>query len=244
VPDLLTLRGLSALQQCSVVYALPPYAESYNELLVGKTIFDPFNYFFSELLERVEAQLSVSSVAFLVPGDQTFFCPYQGIIDGLGERAVVIPGVGVANAASALLKKTLDLPLVCERTLIVSPRLLAEQGSLNQLVDYLDPKVSLLLYMNHLPLKELAALLRKGYGEDVPLAVFYRLGLNDEDVLLSSLDEILASPGHKEKFNPPAGTAGHSSSLLFYAVGHSLCAKGDAHQWDKRRAGKTVTKGN
>jgi len=39
---------------------------------------------------------------------------------------VVIPGVGTANAAAAWLKKTLDLPDVCTRAVIASPRTLGD----------------------------------------------------------------------------------------------------------------------
>ena len=53
---------------------------------------------------RINTALTSSDVAFLVPGDLTFYSPFQCLVDNLENRAVVIPGVGTANVASAFLK--------------------------------------------------------------------------------------------------------------------------------------------
>ena len=243
-PDLLTVRGLNALSQCSVVYALPPYDEAFGPLLAGKTVFNPFDYYFAELLQQVEVQLRANSVAFLVPGDQTFLCPFHGIVDFFDDRADVIPGVGIVNAASATLKKSFDLPSVCQRTMLVSPRVLAERGELDQLPSLLDREVTVLLYLNHLPLVELAALLRQGFGENVPFGAFYRLGLEDQDVVLTSLDDVLCQVDEVSQFSLKSETDGRSSSLLFYAAGHALTAKDDGEHWDRRRARTIKAKGD
>lgn len=243
-PDLLTVRGHKALCQCSVVYALPPYVEAFGPLLNGKTVLNPFDYYFTELLQQVEVQLRANSVAFLVPGDQTFLCPFHGIIDFFADRAEVIPGVGVVNAASATLKKSFDLPNVCQRTMLVSPRVLAERGQLDQLPSLLGHDVTVLLYLNHLPMVALAALLRQGFGENVPFGAFYRLGLEDQDVVLTTLDDILRQTTEVSRFILKSETDGCSSSLLFFAAGHSLTAKDDGEHWDRRRARTDKAKGD
>ena len=98
------------------------------------------------------------------------------MVDELGDLAVVVPGVGAANAASALLKKTLDLPGFCSRAIIASPRTLGEGPDALTMGDLAAPGVSLLIYMNNLPLTELVTQLRKGYGKDVAIALAHRIG--------------------------------------------------------------------
>ena len=108
--DLLTLRACRALEQCQLVYVAEPYNIIFADLLQGKEVRVPFSYYFAELIDQVKEQLESGSVAFLIPGDLTFYSPFQALIDQFSSLAEVIPGVGTANAASAHLKKTFDLP--------------------------------------------------------------------------------------------------------------------------------------
>ncbi|MEJ2698672.1 MAG: SAM-dependent methyltransferase [Desulfuromonadales bacterium] len=126
-PDLLTLKGAELLRDCPTVFAFPPYEETFAGLLSGKTILEPFEFSFGELLQRVKKELKHGNVAFLVPGDLTFFSPFQAVIDFFGDRAQVIPGVGTVNTASARLRRTLFLPGAGHRAVIASPRLLGEE---------------------------------------------------------------------------------------------------------------------
>jgi precorrin-4/cobalt-precorrin-4 C11-methyltransferase len=103
-PSLLTLKGASLLAQCTAVFAPEPFEETFAELLRGKTVRIPFDFYFDELLEKIEELLMEGNVAFLVPGDLTFYAPFQALIDVLGDRSEAIPGVGTVNAASAVMK--------------------------------------------------------------------------------------------------------------------------------------------
>ncbi len=67
--------------------------------------------------------------------------------------------------------------------------------------DFAAPGVSLLIYMNNLPLTELVAQLRKGYGSDVPIALAHRVGLPDEEIIVATLDTIVARVGSRDFFN-------------------------------------------
>lgn len=138
-PQLLTLRGAAALAECATVFAPTPFEETFAELLQGKQVLVPFRFYFQELRQRIEALLEEGSVAFLVPGDLTFYSPFQGLVDLLGERAEVIPGVGTANCASARLRKTLDLPGVCNRAILTSPRTLGDAPDAPTLADSPPP---------------------------------------------------------------------------------------------------------
>ena len=229
----LTLKGAEALSRCLTVFAPAPYEETFAGHLQGKTVLVPFDFSFADLLARIRRSLELGSVAFLVPGDQTFYSPFQGVIDALAEQAEVIPGVGTANAASALLKKTLDLPRVCNRAIITSPRQLQETAGAPGLSELAAPGVTLLLYMVHRPLSEVVAELRAGYGRDVPIAILHRLGLPGETVVTGTLDDIVTKVGDRDFFGLTGDRQGPSLSLVL--VGESLTATNDGAWWDHKR---------
>lgn len=231
-PELLTRRAARLLAECRVVYLPPLYDQTFAELLVGKELFIPFEFCFAELLDKVRKQLVAGPVAFLIPGDMTFYSPFQAVVDALGEQALVVPGVGAANAASARLKKTLDLPGVCNRAVLASPRTLGESPDALTMGELAAPGVSLLIYMNNIPLAELVGQLRQGYGKDVPMALAHRLGLPEEEIILATLDTIVARVGSRDFFNLDSPNPRPALTLLL--VGESLSAQADPSWWDYR----------
>jgi precorrin-4/cobalt-precorrin-4 C11-methyltransferase len=232
-PELLTRRAERLLRECRVVYVPPLYDQPFAELLQGKELFVPFDFYFADLTALIKEQLIDGPVAFLVPGDLTFYSPFQALVDDLGDLAVVVPGVGAANAASALLKKTLDLPGVCSRAIIASPRTLGDGPDAPTMGDFAAPGVSLLIYMNNLPLTVLVSQLRKGYGSDVPIALAHRVGLPDEEIIVATLDTIVAKVGTRDFFNIDSPNPRPALTLLL--VGESLTADADPAWWDYRR---------
>ena len=232
-PELLTRRAEHLLRECHVVYVPPLYDQTFAELLHGKQLFVPFDYYFADLVALIKNQLINGPVAFLVPGDLTFYSPFQALVDALADLAVVVPGVGVANAASALLKKTLDLPGVCSRAILASPRTLGDGPDAPTMGDFAAPGVSLLIYMNNLPLAELVSQLRKGYGNDVPMVLAHRVGLPGEEIIVATLDTIVAKVGSRDFFN--LDNLELKPALTLLLVGESLTADADPYWWDYRR---------
>ncbi len=233
-PELLTLAGARILQQCPTVYAFSPYDQTFCDLLIDKTVLDPFEYPLAELQALLEKQLQRGDVGFLVPGDLTFFSPFQVLIDVLGDRAEVLPGVGTVNAAAAFLKRTLNLSGCCNRTLIVSARNLKKTDGVPGLEELAAPGVTLLIYMNHLPLPELVSRLLAGYGSNVPIALVHRLGFSGQKVLVGTLEDIETKADGYDFF------AGHGSrgesSLTLIIVGETLTAPVNRDWWDERCA--------
>ena len=231
--ELLTLRAARLLAACPVVYAPLPFEQTFAEHLHGKQVLVPFDYYFQQLLDMLGRQLTSGPVAFLVPGDLTFYSPFQALVDALGETAVVVPGVGTANAAAATLKKTLDLPGICNRAILASPRTLGDGPGAPSMGDLAAPGVTLLIYMNNLPLPELVGQLRAGYGRSVAIAILHRLGLPGEDVVQGTLDDIVAKVGDRDFFN--LNGPDRRPALTLVLVGESLAAVADGHWWDHRR---------
>ncbi len=230
-PDLLTLRGLQCLERSGTVFVPPPYEQVMSAYLQGKTVEVPFLYAFEELLARLDQLLQSQSVAFLIPGDLTFYSPFQPFIDALGARAVVVPGVGTANAASSYLGKTLDLPDVSSRAIIVSPRTLGDDGSVT-IRSLAAPGVTLLIYMNNIPLPELVDDLRSGYGANVPIAILHKLCLPEQDVVLGRLDDIVDKVDGRDFFN--LETDNKRPALTLVIVGETLMASADGEWWNYR----------
>jgi precorrin-4/cobalt-precorrin-4 C11-methyltransferase len=229
-PELITLRGAALLKRCRAVFTFAPLDETFSELIAKKPVFDPYDFDFADLLTRLDALLETGDVVFLQPGDLTFFSPFQALLEELADRAEVVPGVGTANAASALLKRTLNLSGVCTRTVLVSSRVLAEVPGAPSLEEVARPGTTLLIYMNHYPLQELVSRLRAGYGRNEPIALAHRIGLSGQRLFLGTLDDILEQTGDCTLFDEKG-----RANLTLIIVGQALTAAPETEWWDQRR---------
>jgi precorrin-4/cobalt-precorrin-4 C11-methyltransferase len=229
-PELLTLRGAALLQGCCAVFTFASLGAAFTDLLGDRPVYEPFDFSFADLQAKVRQLLTTGHVAFLVPGDPAFFSPFQALMDALGERVEVVPGVGTANAAAALLKRTLNLSGACTHTVLVSTRVLAEQPKGCRLEDLARPGATLLIYMNHYPLPELVARLRRGYGCNVPIVLAHRVGLPGQELLFGHLDDI-----ERRAASRPCFAVQDSKALTLILVGEALSAAADAAWWDEHR---------
>ncbi|WP_020676069.1 SAM-dependent methyltransferase [Geopsychrobacter electrodiphilus] len=232
-PMLLTLQGADALKRVAMVFAPEPFEETFATVLNGKEVVSPFDFDFVELVDKVSTCLENAEVAFLIPGDLTFYAPFQALINHFADRSEVLAGVGVANAASARLKRTLDLPGVCNRAIIVSPKTLGKEEGMPGLDDLAGKGASLLIYMNNLPLVDLCTTLRRGYQADVPITLLHRLGLPGEEIISGHLDTIVAKTSGRDYFNLEDPTG--KPALTLVVVGETLDAEVDGSWWDYRR---------
>ena len=230
-PDLLTLQGSRLLAGCRVAYVPPPFEETFAEHLAGKELRIPFSYRFEQLIEQIGEELKNSDVAFLVPGDLTFYSPFQPLVDALGSKALVVPGVGTANVASAFLQKTLDLPDVSSRTVLVSPRTLGDDGAV-AIRELAAPGVTLMIYMNNIPLPQLVDDLLSGYGSNVPIALLHRLCLPGQEIVTGRLDDIVEKVGGRDFFNLEGEDKRPALTLVI--VGETLAAATNGEWWNYR----------
>ena len=228
-PALLTLRGKVALEGCSTVFVVPPYDQTFGDYLVGKELFVPFSWDFGPLRDKTLALLQHGDVAFLVPGDLSVFCPFQALLEELGALAEVIPGVAIMNAASALLKKTLTTGQRDPRVVQLSTRMIKGDFSLKTLV---AEESTLVVYMNSLPAEELSRLLWQGFEKNIPIAIFYRLGMPGEIVLKGTLDDLASCCGPWSFLREPSR---EEASMTLIIAGESLAACPDGHWWDQKR---------
>jgi precorrin-4/cobalt-precorrin-4 C11-methyltransferase len=227
----LTLEGSEALTRCSLVYAMDPYPETFGELLSGKTVLDPFERVFDELIDEVQEGLRSAPVGFLVPGDITVFSPFLPLVEHFSERARVIPGVGTLNAAAALLKQTLDMPGVSHSVVLTSPKHIDKVEDTGELDRLARVAGTLVLYMNNRPLDQLARELSGGFGPDTPVAIASRVGMEDEKIYRCTLSTMAETVGEDDIFGLVSG----DPSLAIIIVGDVLTAQSDPAFWNKRK---------
>lgn len=231
-PDLLTLAGAKALRRSKYVLAPAIFEESFSRRLRGKEVESPFQFPHIELTRWVESRLPRGQVSVLMPGDFSSFCPFQSFVAHFGERARVLPGVGAHAVAAAILKRTFDLPGVAHATVLTSPRAHARAGSRVHLKEYAVPGHTLVIYMNDIPLGQLAKELRRGFRADVPIAVLERVSCSDERITVATLDTIEARIGNRDPFG--LETHGPEPALALVIAGGALGADEDPSWWDRR----------
>ena len=230
-PKYLTLEGQEALGKCGLVFALPPYPETFREHLTGKRIEDPFSFVFSEIRQKVKNGLEGGSVGFLVPGDLTIFSPFFSLVQHFGDRSRVIAGVGVVNAAAAHLKRTLDMPRVSHSVVLTSPKRIGNENAPEMLGKLASSTDTMILYMNNRPLDQLMEELAPGFGPDTPVAIVFRVGLDGEKVYRGTAATIADVVGPEDIFGIESG----KPSMGIILVGEVLEADSDPSFWDRRK---------
>ena len=227
----LTMEGNDALQKCGLVYAMEPYPETFSALLQGKTIIDPFDRVFDELVREVEEHLRTEAVGFLVPGDITIFSPFLPIVEHFGDCSVVIAGVGALNAAAAACKKTLNMPGVSHSVALTSPKYISKEGDVQELDRLARASGTLVLYMNNRPLDQLADELSGGFEPDTPVVIASRIGMENEKIYRCTLITMAEAVGDDDIFGLVSG----EPSLAIIIVGDVLTAKSDPEFWNERK---------
>jgi precorrin-4/cobalt-precorrin-4 C11-methyltransferase len=230
-PKFLTLEGKKSLAGCKTVYAIDPYPETYGSLLRGKDVRDPFERVFAEITDEVQRGLREGDVGFLVPGDLTVFSPFLPLVENFGERARVIAGVGILNAAAALLKRTLDMPGVSHAVVLTSPKHIYRAGVPGELATLADAAGTMVLYMNNCPLSQLEDELATGFEPFTPVAIVSRVGMDGEKVYHATLSTMEKVVGDDDIFGFISG----DPSLALILVGDILQTRSDPAFWDKRK---------
>ncbi|MCX7771388.1 MAG: SAM-dependent methyltransferase [Proteobacteria bacterium] len=225
----LTIYGLEKLKKSKYVFAPNIYKKTFQKFLKGKEVFDPFDYLFNELVSLIENFREKSSVAFLLPGDETVFSPFQPFIDYYKEECEVIPGVGVVNSASAILKKTLDLPNIANTIVLTSTRSLKSAFEDHDFMQFVKRDVTLVLYMNHIPLEELTKRLIPILGKECPIAILYKISLPEQEVVSGTLGNICRRV-KKDYFE-----SSKEPSMAMIIIGYVLKERAKKSSWDYRK---------
>ena len=198
-PDLITVRGLKLIKECPVVlYAgsLVPEAiisEAADEALVMDTA--PMNL--DEILaEMKKADAAGHDVARVHSGDPSIYGAIgeqMRRLDSLSIGYDVTPGVSAYAAAAAVMKRELTLAGVSQSVILT--RTAVRSSSMPNKEDLQTFAMSGATIAIHLSVQNLAKVVRElspHYGNDCPVAVCYRVGWPDQEIIRGTLSTIRA----------------------------------------------------
>lgn len=198
-PDLITVRGLNLIRACPVIlYAgsLVPeavIAEAAEDARVLDTA--PMNL--DEILVEMEdAHAAGKDVARVHSGDPSIYGAIgeqMRRLDATGIPYDVTPGVSAYAAAAAAMKRELTLAGVSQTVILTRTAVRSSSMPAGEDLETLGKSGATLAI--HLSVNNLAKVVREltpHYGADCPVAVCYRVGWPDQEIVEGTLDDIRA----------------------------------------------------
>lgn len=196
-PDLVTVKALKLIQSCPVIL----YAGSLvpREILAHASptadITDTASLNLDEILERVRAATTNhQDVARVHSGDPSIYGAIgeqMRRLDALGIDYEVVPGVTAASASAAVLKKEFTLSGVTQTVIYTrygSKTPMPERENLTALASH---GATLAIHLGVSHIHKIVDELRPHYGADCPVAVCYRTGWPDQDIVTGTLNDIV-----------------------------------------------------
>lgn len=198
-PDLITVKGRDLLTQADVVvYANSLIPESMLQYCRADAEIIPtacldLEQILDILIERSQSQ---KLVVRLHDGDPSLYGAIYEQIVRLTESNVpveIIPGVSAFQLAAARLQTELTVPELVQTIILtrMSGRTrVPEREDLGSLAAH---QASLCLYLSARHVVDAQAKLMAHYPEDTPVAICYRLGWQDEKIIIAPLKEMAAT---------------------------------------------------
>ena len=196
-PDLITVRGLNQIKACGVVlYAgsLVPEAVI-AEARADARVIDTAPLNLDEIIAEMEtAHAAGEDVARVHSGDPSLYGAIgeqMRRLDGLGIPYDVTPGVSAYAAAAAAMKRELTLAGVSQTIILTRTAVRSSTMPEGEDLETLGKSGATLAI--HLSVNNLAKVVREltpHYGDDCPVAVAYRVGWPDQEIVLGTLSDI------------------------------------------------------
>jgi precorrin-4/cobalt-precorrin-4 C11-methyltransferase len=203
-PELLTVKAQRLLGQADVIL----YANS----LVPQQILDwtrpeaerigtatmTLESILPLMVERVRAG---NSVIRLQSGDPSLYSAIHEQIQALAEAEVpfeVVPGISAYQAAAAKLNAELTIPGLVQSIILTRISGRTQVPEAEDLASLAAHKTSLCLYLSARHVEESQAQLLQHYEPDTPVAICFRLGWPDEQLLVVPLSEMAKTTREKD----------------------------------------------
>jgi precorrin-4/cobalt-precorrin-4 C11-methyltransferase len=198
-PDLLTVKGQRIISTADVIL----YADSLipDRILQGtradaeiiKTSGQTLEEIIATIVDRVQAGLVI---ARLHSGDLTLYSAITEQIHALKAANIsveLVPGIGAFQAAAAKLQVELTVPEVVQTIILTRPTGRASAvPTAENLASLAAHKSSLCLYLAARHVAAAQAQLLQHYQPETPVAICFRVGWEDEQILLVPLTEMAA----------------------------------------------------
>ena len=197
-PDLITVKGLRLLRQCPVIlYAgsLVP-EEVLADVRENARIEDTAPLNLEEIMERIQtAHQAGKDVARVHSGDPSIYGAIgeqMRRLDSLNIPYEVVPGVTATSASAALLKRELTLSGITQTVIYTrygSKTPMPVKENLGALAQH---GATLAIHLGVSHIHKIVQELEPHYGASCPVAVCYRTGWPDQDLVTGTLSDIVA----------------------------------------------------
>ncbi|MDX2270758.1 MAG: precorrin-4 C(11)-methyltransferase [Cyanobacteriota bacterium] len=195
-PDLITLRGQKILAMADVVvYAgslvpesLLAHCQPQAERLDSRSLV--LEEMVAMISERVAAG---QKVVRLQDGDPCLYGALQELLRELQQRQIaveIVPGVSAFQLAAARLQVELTIPERVQTIILTRANGRTHVPPKEELASLAAHQASLCLYLSAHHCRAACQQLLAHYPADTPIAICYRLGWPDEQVILGSLVEM------------------------------------------------------
>ena len=196
-PDLITVRGLSLIKLCPVIlYAgsLVPeavIAEAADDALIIDTA--PMNL--DEIMVEMEKAFAAGhDVARVHSGDPSIYGAIgeqMRRLDVMGIPYNVIPGVSAYAAAAAEMKRELTLAGVSQSVIVTRTAVRSSaMPNSEDLETFAKSGATLAIHLSINNMAKVVQELSPYYGDDCPVAVCYRVGWPDQEIIEGTLIDI------------------------------------------------------
>jgi precorrin-4/cobalt-precorrin-4 C11-methyltransferase len=196
-PDLITVKGQRLLQQADVVV----YADSLIPLTMLRdvrstaTIIPTADKTLEEILEiLVNAARSHQTVVRLHDGDPVLYGAIGEQMDGLLQAGIefeIVPGISVYQLAAARLRVELTVPELVQSIILTRVSGRTKVPEREELASLAAHQASLCLYLSARHVEKAQQQLLQHYPVDTPVAICFRLGWEEEQILLVPLNEMV-----------------------------------------------------
>ena len=198
-PDLITIRGRDLIAKCQVcLYAgslVPEEVVAFAPK--GALVKDTAAMNLIEIIDEIkEAHAEGKDVARVHSGDPSIYGAIgeqMRRLDSLSIGYDVTPGVSAYAAAAAVMKRELTLAGVSQSVILT--RTAVRSSSMPNKEDLQTFAMSGATIAIHLSVKNLVKVVRElspHYGDDCPVAVCYRVGWPDQEIIRGTLSTIRA----------------------------------------------------
>ena len=196
-PELITVKAKRIIEEADVVI----YADSLvPQEIAGfasdnAEVYGSKNMTLPEFMEiMLKAAADGKTVARVQSGDPAVYgaiLEQMRILEREGVDFEIVPGVSAAFAAAALLKTELTVPEVSQTIILTRAEGRVAMPPKEQLQDLAAHGCSLVIFLSITRMTRIVRELREaGYHDDTPVAVVYRVGWPEEQVVRGTLSDI------------------------------------------------------
>ena len=196
-PELLTLKAKRLIEQADVIiYAdslVPPEIAAFAK--PGARVYGSKDMALPEIMAvTLQAAAAGQQVARIQSGDPSLYgatLEQMRILQAQGVDYEIIPGVSAAFAAAAVLKAELTVPEVSQTVIMTRAEGRVPMPPGEQLTDLARHGSTLVIFLSVTRMFRIAAQLQEaGYAPDTPVAVAYRVGWPDQQIIRGVLSDI------------------------------------------------------